>query len=261
MPELPDVETMRRYFERTSMGKRVAEVEIMTPRVLDGSPGEFRAALKGRRFTSTRRHGKYLFASADGPWLVLHFGMTGGIEFKTDGKAPPPHSRVAFGFDDGSRLYFFDTRMFGRAGISGDVDEFIRRKRLGPDALSIDFGPFRAALKKTRRGIKQTLMDQSVLAGLGNVYADEALFQAGIHPLEDAGGLGDDEARRLFEAIGKSLRKAVGLEADASRFPEGFIIPRRHKGARCPRCGAAVEALSIQKRTAYFCPACQRRGK
>ncbi|MBE7414373.1 MAG: DNA-formamidopyrimidine glycosylase [Deltaproteobacteria bacterium] len=261
MPELPDVETMRRYFERTSLRKRVAEVEITTPRVIDGSPGEFQAALKGRRFTSVRRHGKYLFASAKGPWLVLHFGMTGGLEFKAAGKPAPPHSRVAFGFADGSRLFFFDTRMFGRAGISDDIDDFIRRKGLGPDALSIGFGQFRAALKKTRRGIKQVLMDQSVLAGLGNVYADEALFQAGIHPLEDAGGLADDKARRLFRAIGMTLRKAVSLEAQASRFPEGFIIPRRHKGARCPRCGAAIEALSIQKRTAYFCPACQRPGR
>lgn len=101
-------------------------------------------------------------------------------------------------------------------------------------------------------------MDQSLLAGLGNVYADEALFQARIHPLADAESLTDGDALRLFRAIGKTLRKAVSLEADASRFPKGFIIPARHKGARCPRCGAAIEALSIQKRTAYFCPACQR---
>lgn len=249
---------MRRYFEKTSLRKRVVEVGIITPRVLDGSPEEFQAALMGRLFISTRRHGKYLFASAEGPWLVLHFGMTGGLEFKAAGGPPPPHTRVAFGFADGSRLYFFDMRMFGRAGITDDVDAFIERKKLGPDALSIKFGPFRAALRKTRRGIKQALMDQSVLAGLGNVYADEALFQSGIHPLADAGSLTDDDAQRLFRAIGKSLQKAVSLEAQASRFPKGFIIPRRYKGARCPRCGAEIEALSIQKRTAYFCPVCQR---
>jgi len=261
MPELPDVETMRRYFERTSLGKRVERVEIIAPKVLEASPEEFRAALEGKRFTSTRRRGKYLFASTEGPWLVLHFGMTGRLELKSEDAQMPRHSRLAFGFPGGSRLYFVDMRMFGRAGITDDVGAFIERKRLGPDALEIGFAQLRAALRRTSRGVKQVLMDQSVLAGLGNVYADEALFQAGIHPLSDAGSLSDEEARRLYDAVRMTLRKATSLEADPSRFPKGFIIPNRRKGANCPRCGGEVKTLSIQKRTAYFCPACQRQKR
>lgn len=151
MPELPDVETMRRYFERTSLGREVAYVDAIAPRVLDNTtPGELQAAFKGKRFASARRHGKYLFASAGGLWLVLHFGMTGALAFKESGPLPA-HTRVVFGFIGGSRLCFVDTRMFGRAGITEDIDEFIKRKKLGPDALSMGFGPFRAALGRTKR--------------------------------------------------------------------------------------------------------------
>jgi formamidopyrimidine-DNA glycosylase len=184
MPELPEVETYKRYLAATALHKRIDSVYCEAPDMLAGvSLRRLKGALGGRRFEETRRHGKYLFAALDqGPWLVLHFGMTDRLEyFKDEGKLPR-HTRLHIAFTNGYRLAYIAQRKLGHIALTGDVHAFIVGHELGPDALDTDLNGFREQASGYRGTVKGWLMDQSAFAGIGNVYSDEILFQARMHP-------------------------------------------------------------------------------
>src|SRR5437773_5329425 len=184
MPELPDVETFKRYFDATSLHQRIGHVDVRASYILKGiSARELARGLKGRRFESSRRHGKHLFVRADGDlWLRLHFGMTGSLHYFKHEEQVPKHTRVLFVFASDRRLGFEDQRKFGEVGLLKDVDEFMKKRALGPDALDISLPQFKEIFGKHRGAVKTILLNQKLIAGIGNIYADEILFRVRVHP-------------------------------------------------------------------------------
>jgi len=262
VPELPEVEVYRRRLAR-ALRARIDAVGVQTPRILQGvSAREFSARLIGARLTSARRHGKRLYAALDrGGWLALHFGLTGDLALYRDGEPEPPYARVVLDLDDGRRIAYINRRMIGRIGLVPDMAADVRAKKLGPDALDRRLSPdvFRRALAGRRGAIKAVLMDQEVVAGIGNEYSDEILFQAGLHPATPAAALDARALGRLYRHMRKVLTQAVAAGADHARFPKRFLIPNRRAGAPCPRCGGTVTRLHIGGRTGYFCETCQSK--
>ena len=262
MPELPDVESFRRYFDATSLHQRIDDVDVRNAYVLKGVSGrELARRLKGRSFESTRRHGKHLFVCADRDfWLRLHFGMTGSLRYLKNREKAPPHTRVLFVFAKDYRLAFDDQRKFGEVGLVNEVDEFLKKRALGPDALDIDLAEFKEKLARHRGAVKSILMNQRLIAGIGNIYTDEILFHARIHPATQITRLGNKHINRLFAAMRHVLEKAIEYQADVDRMPQSWLLPQRGKGGKCPRCGRGLKSSKIGGRTAWFCPHCQRRA-
>lgn len=265
MPELPDVELFKRTLDAAALGRAIGRVTVTDARILaDVSADELAARLEGARLTSSRRHGKHLLAALDrGGWLTLHFGMTGAlVPFEAPEEAPP-YGRVRFDFADGGHLAYTSVRMLGRVGLAEDADAFIRAEGLGPDALDpgFDLAAFRAALAGRRTSVKAALMDQAAMAGVGNIYSDEILFQARLHPGTPVQRLDAADTERLFRKVKEVLETAVergaGSEQFLDRLPSGYLLPQRRKGGRCPRCGGEVATLKVGGRTGYFCPGCQ----
>lgn len=260
MPELPEVETFARYFASHALHQRIARVEVRDERILGEIRKEtFVRKLKGRAFTAVRRHGKHLFADAGSVWLHLHFGMSGDLTYVL-GEEPPRFARVLFHFEEGAQLAFEDMRLFGVADLVDDPDAFIRERELGPDPLDHSFTPKRfAALLEGRRGaVKSLLMTQEIIAGLGNLYVDETLYQTGIHPRRAVDRLSDAEVRAIFTTIRRILREAVARHAREVELPGAYLFHHREEGERCPRCGGTIRRSVVFGRTTYFCARHQR---
>lgn len=264
MPELPDVETFRRYVEATALHQKIVTAEVHAPRMLKGvSAARLAGALEGSAFASTARHGKYLFvALGRGGWLLMHFGMTGQLKYRKDGGEALAGARLVVRFANGYCLAGFWTRRLGRIGLVEEPAGFVEAEGLGPDALDsrLDRAAFRKMLGGRRGMVKSALMDQGFIAGIGNIYSDEILFQAGIHPKAAARALDDDRANTLHRALRHVLRLAIERQADPERLPRSWLLPHRREGERCPRCGGAVDQLKVSGRSAYFCPDCQGRA-
>ena len=261
MPELPDVETFKQYFDATSLHQRIDNVDVRDAYTLKGiSARELARGLKGRRFKSTRRHGKHLFVRANSHlWLRLHFGMTGSLHYFKHEKQAPKHARVLFVFANAHRLAFEDQRKFGEVGLLKDVDEFLKKRALGPDALDISLPQFKEIFGKHRGAVKTILLNQKLIAGIGNIYADEILFRARIHPATQVSALKGKTVAKLFRAARNILKKAIEAKADANLMPKQWLLPHRGKGGKCPRCGHELRSATIGGRTAWFCAHCQKR--
>jgi len=261
MPELPDAEVFRRRIARNGLHRRIETVRVSDERLLDGiSPSTVRRRLKGREMESTRRHGKHVFVElSDGQgWLRLHFGMTGTIRVLKEGDDRPDHVKLQLDLADGRSIAYTNTRTFGRIGLADDVGTFVAEKHLGPDALrEVDLPRFRQLMGSG--SVKRTLLDQSTLAGLGNVYTDETLFQAGVYPGARADRLRDETVEALYRAMRRVLEKAIEAGADPEAMPEDFLLPNRRKGGACPSCGRGLRTEKIAGRMTYFCPRDQRR--
>ena len=246
MPELPEVESYARTFARHALRRTIVRVRVIDERILAVRPRALRA-LEGRQFTHVRRHGKHLFAQAGDLWLRLHFGMTGDLTTEEERFA-----RVVFDFDDGTLLAFDDMRLFGVVDLVGDPDQFIRERGLGPDPLMIGLREFRARIAGRRGAIKPLLLSQELIAGVGNLYADETLYRSGIHPRRVADRLSDDEIKSMFGNLRRVLREAI----DGRR--KIFLIDHREEGERCARCGGTIRRAIVGGRTTYFCGRHQR---
>lgn len=276
MPELPDVEVLKKYFDRHCLGQRVSRLQVLEKRILRDTPaGQIKSMLEGRSFVKSRRHGKHLFVEIgngtegenprsrsgqkDRPgYIDIHFGMDGGLAFLRDEGPAPEYARIIFRFN-GSCLAYMSRRMLGGIRAITSPEEYIERRRLGPDALSSGFsrGYFLNAIAGKKTSIKAVLMDQEIVAGIGNIYSDEILYQAGILPGTRASRLNE---KQVFDLHGKMLdvlKTAVRYGADARRLPGRFLLRHRHKGGNCP-CGGEIASSKIAGRTAYFCPSCQR---
>lgn len=262
MPELPDVEVFKRYLDATSLHQRIRGVDVSARRMLQGvSSRELVAALTGHELAETRRHGKHLFVriTRDG-WLRLHFGMTGALAYYKREDATLSHTRLRLDFANGYHLAFIDVRMFGAIGLVDDVDAFLASQHLGPDALDLDEAGFRDALAGHRGGIKATLMNQHVIAGLGNIYTDEVLFAAHVDPRAATECLDDATLRDLHRATHDVLERAIDAHVELIRFPRSFLLPHRGADEICPRCGRPLRRARIAGRTTYYCPRDQPRS-
>jgi formamidopyrimidine-DNA glycosylase len=254
VPELPDVEGFRRVFAEYATGKTTKAVRWIDPSMLRGtSPGLLSSALKGARFSDPERHGKLLICFTEGPaTLLLHFGMTGTFVWREGGRRHP-HDRLALEFADG-QLRYRNMRKFGGVCLARSAAELDRiRGRLGPDWQSVSRSEFQSLLEGRRASIKAVLLDQSAAAGLGNLTADEALWQARIDPARAASSLDAEEGRTLYRKIQKVLRDSI---------PYGLVPAKRSwlTGARsgrnsaCPRCGERLRRRQVAGRTTYSCP-------
>ncbi|PYI70071.1 MAG: formamidopyrimidine-DNA glycosylase [Verrucomicrobia bacterium] len=243
------------------MHQRIISVDVRDAYVLKGvTAPELARRLKGRRFESSCRHGKHLFVRADRElWLQLHFGMTGSLDYFKYDEVAPKTARVIFRFADNCRLAFDDQRKFGEIELIEDVGEFLQTRGLGPDALGIGLSQFKAIVGKHRGAVKAILLNQRLIAGIGNLYADEILFHARMHPATEAARLSDKDLRRLFRATRYVLDKAIALKTDFNRLPKSWLLTHRGKRGRCPRCGRALKSAIIGGRTAWFCTHCQKR--
>jgi formamidopyrimidine-DNA glycosylase len=261
MPELPEVEIFKRYLDATSLHQRIDDVDVRNAYVLKNvTKRELARRLKGRRFESSRRHGKHLFVRADGElWLRLHFGMTGSLQYFKNDEQAPRHARVLFVFANNHRLAFDDQRQFGQIGLLKDVDEFLKKRELGPDALDLGPGEFRKILGKYSGAVKSILMNQRLIAGIGNIYADEILFRTRMHPATEIARLSDKALIKLFRATHYILEKAIAADADVNQMPKSWLLPHRGKYGKCPRCGRELKSSKIGGRTAWFCVHCQKR--
>jgi formamidopyrimidine-DNA glycosylase len=261
MPELPEVETFKRYLDSTSLHRRITDVEVRDEYILKRvSARSLALRLKNRRFEKSYRHGKHLFVRAgDALWLRLHFGMTGCFEYLRRNEVPPRTARVIFHFADDCRLAFDDQRKFGEIDLIKDVDEFLQRRGLGPDALKISLSQFKAVIGKRHGAIKAILLNQQLIAGIGNLYADEILFRAHMHPGRETARLSDTDLKRLFQATRYVLERTIMLKANFEHFPKSWLLPHREKRGKCPRCGRGLKSATVGGRTSLFCAHCQQR--
>ncbi len=283
MPELPEVETFRRFTERYALQVPVADVRVFKPKILEQtSEADLRQALTGRVLTRTRRTGKHLLVKIDSAsqsdcsemrrtqapgWLFLHFGMTGYLSYQREGQTvvnaygntalPQAHIRVQLVLADGGLFNFHEQRMFGKLGLTSDAEAYFQARKLGPDALTVDLETFVAALQKRKGQLKPALMDQSLVAGVGNVYADEALYQTGLHPGRQASGLSAKELTALHQQVVDVLQHTVAVAADRDQLPAHYMLHQRHPKAVCPSGGHRLSIESFGGRTTYFCPICQ----
>lgn len=256
MPELPDVEGFRRAFAQYAQGKRVRAVRAVDRGMLrNSSPAGLGRALNGRRFAAARRHGKLLVCPTDGgPSLLLHFGMTGAFVWAGDDHA---HDRLVLALDDGE-LHYRNMRRFGAIWLAKDERELAQIEGgLGPDWLDVSRTQFDELLAKRRGSLKATLMDQGFAAGLGNLTADESLWQARIDPRRPASSLDGRERDTLYRKIQKVLHDSLpyGLVPSKRTWLTGA---RDRRDAACPRCKAPLQRVKIGGRTTVFCPREQR---
>lgn len=274
MPELPEVETVAADLRDQLVGRRFAGAEIVWPRTLaQPDAASLAERLAGREVVHVGRRGKYLLIALDsGAMLIIHLRMTGQLAVVPDGGAllADRHLRARFRLVDGAQLVFTDMRKFGRIWLVDDVQEVVGK--LGPEPLDWTFTPevLAGRLRGRRTAMKALLLDQTVVAGVGNIYADEALFLAGIHPLRPGASLTDAEVARLRDAIRQVLNESIdkrGTLLRDYRTPYGVDGAYRSElrvygqpGKPCPRCGTPVERIRVTQRSTHFCPACQKRN-
>jgi formamidopyrimidine-DNA glycosylase len=280
MPELPEVETVTRSI-LPLVGRRILTAEFRNLRILrGGDPDRMAAALAGRKIAGVKRYGKFIVATigpaaqrekspaaqrrrGDGGYLLIHLGMTGRLLL---GGPAGKHTHAIFTLDRGSLLYD-DSRQFGAIEYS---DEFPRRvARLGPEPLEVPAEEFIAGMKKRKTSVKALLLNQTFVRGIGNIYADEALFRAGIHPQAAASRLRAERARMLHAAIAEVLSQAI--EAGGSSISDyvdaegrkGFFQFQhrvyQRTGEACVTCGAKIRRILVAQRSSHYCPRCQKR--
>jgi formamidopyrimidine-DNA glycosylase len=273
MPELPEVETVVRALEGRLAGGSLTALEILHPQVLESSAREFRRLTVGVRVEAVRRRGKWIrLELANGQTVLVHLRMTGRLTI-VDRRIPRErHDHLEWRLDDGNEcLRFNDPRRFGRFRLvpTAEVEAYLSARGFGPEPLAVDPAEFHRRLGRGRRSIKAALLDQSVVAGLGNIYADETLFRARIDPRLITARLGPVRARRihaamrevLVEAIaarGTSLRNYRAPDGQSGRFQFQLAVFRR-TGVPCPGCGSLVRRIKLAGRSTHFCPSCQKR--
>ena len=275
MPELPEVETVRRQLAPLVEGRTLARVRVLDERwCMPLAPRAMERALRGRRVESLGRRGKYLVWSLSGErFLLQHLRMTGNLLY--DPPERPPYTRVEVDLDDGHELRYVDVRRFGTGQLAegrAELDAFLdARLGLEPFDPEFDAAHLQALASGSRAPVKSFLLDQKRIAGVGNIYADEALFRAGIHPLRPAGKVTRAQWEGLATAIVETL--AAGIDAngasiddfrdlDGARgsFQDEFLV-HRHEGDPCPRCGGTVRKLVVGGRGTYVCERCQPRPR
>jgi formamidopyrimidine-DNA glycosylase len=264
MPELPEVETVARSIAPL-VGRRIVSAEFRSLRILrGGDPDRMAAGLAGQRIAGVKRYGKFLVLPLEGGgYVLIHLGMTGRLLL---GGPVGKHTHAILTLDEGV-LLFDDSRQFGSFQLSQDFPA--RVARLGPEPLEISLADFTAALKRHKTRIKALLLNQGFLRGVGNIYADEALFRAGVHPLAIANRLRGERAKKLYDALRAVLREAIDaggssisdyVDAQGRRgfFQFSHRVYQR-TGEPCVICGTPVKRLVITQRSSHFCPKCQRR--
>lgn len=264
VPELPEVAARQQILEAHALGRTVKDVRVLDDRILSGvSARTLKRKLIGGKLTRTHRHGKYLFAKLTGDgWLAFHFGMTGRLIPMRKGDELPRHAKVVLTTHRGA-LAFRCPRLFGWVSVIDDAESFIADRKLGPDAMSeeLTLGRFQSLLSGRRGKLKATLLNQSFIAGVGNLWADETCFQAGLHPGTAIDRLSKARREGLYRTMRRVLKAAmkVGGGEDGQLLPKHFLLDHRGPDGACPACGGKLSTGTYGGRTTWFCRRCQRR--
>jgi formamidopyrimidine-DNA glycosylase len=262
MPELPDVAGFQNYLKATSLHQTISRTRVLDDSLLDNiSARQLYPKLKGHQLTGSQRRGKFLLAAVGGGgYLVMHFGMTGELAYSQD--APPPeYAKVLLEFDNGATLAIINKRKLGKVGFTDDADDFFESEGLGPDALSdeLDFTCFTDRLEERSGKIKPALMNQSIIAGIGNVYADEILYQAAIRPTTAVNKLADKHLKAIHRDMRRVLTVAARHGGDIRKLPASYLLKSREsRGDVCPK-GHDLKTSKISGRTSHHCPICQNQ--
>ena len=258
MPELSEVETYKKYIDKTSIGHVVKDVKIRDERILKLSEELFVKALKNNKFEDTIRHGKYLLIKLKDQFLIMHFGMTGDLEYFEKAIDEPKYTKVLFKFTNGRFLSYISKRLFGHLDLTTSVEDFLAKKKLGPDAYKMSWNEFRKVLIKRTAIMKSALLNQSIFAGIGNIYSDEILFQSKLNPKRKINSLDENELKELFQNIKKVLQYGIDFKGKLEKYSKDLLIPHRTKNGECPKCTSKLERYEISGRHGFFCPKCQK---
>ncbi|SMB92918.1 DNA-(apurinic or apyrimidinic site) lyase [Desulfonispora thiosulfatigenes DSM 11270] len=278
MPELPEVETIKRSLLPLLVGKKIINVDIKVPNLLKyplADKEHFEEVLKGSTFLDIQRRGKYLLFHLNKGWiLVIHLRMTGRLLYTPKDQTIEKHTHVIFSLDDGNDLRFHDIRKFGLIYLVPQDGLHLLKglSGLGPEPLSDDFSldSFKLALKNKKQKIKPLLLNQNFIAGIGNIYADEILFQAKVHPEEIISNLGEDKIEKIYDAIrdrltkgiefrGTSIKDYVDGLGQSGMFQNELKIYGK-KGELCLNCGHVFERINVGGRSSTICPWCQKKN-
>jgi len=264
MPELPEVETIARNLRPALVGRRVMSVRLLWARTLEmPDANQFQARTCGQTIHEIGRRGKFLIITLSTEYLLIHLRMSGDLRVEPDVGAAATHDRLIILLDDGNRLVFNDTRKFGRAWLVEDASSVVGG--LGPEPLEDDFTPpiLYQALHSRRRILKPLLLDQTFLAGLGNIYADESLYRARLHPLTPSQMVTPVQAEALWRGIREALTEGInrnGASIDwvyrGGDFQHYFNVYQR-TGQPCLHCGTPIERILVGQRGTHYCPTCQ----
>lgn len=278
MPELPEVETIRSQLQKLIVGKKIKEVKVSLPKLVKFTLTKFRETVIGAVVKKVGRRAKILiFELSDSHSLLIHLKLSGRLIFRQKDQPLLPQdtkwNHLIYYFTDGSRLFHNDLRQFGYVKLvkTAELADFFRKEKLGPEPLEKKFtlnGFLNILKKKPKARIKQFLMNQRNIAGIGNIYSDEILFFAKVNPLKRAQELKPREAKKIFEGIKKILVKAVRLKGSSLRDyidalgKEGRYVPElkvyAREGKKCVRCGGIIKRVKLGGRSAYFCLKCQK---
>ncbi|HXE96859.1 MAG TPA: bifunctional DNA-formamidopyrimidine glycosylase/DNA-(apurinic or apyrimidinic site) lyase [Dongiaceae bacterium] len=267
MPELPEVELTRRRLERELVGRRIERVEVRTPKLRLPIPVELSTVLTGRTIRSVERRGKYLLFDCEEGWLIVHLGMTGFLHFLPEPSPPGKHDHLDIVFAGGPLLRFHDPRKFGTLlWTTADPLSHPLLARIGPEPLTSSFdGDYLFRVSRSRRvAVKLLIMNSEIVAGVGNIYANEALFRAAIRPDRHASSLSLPECGRLAASIREVLQESIQqgstyrvAEDSVAYHPLEFAVYGRGKGS-CSHCNGALEEIRLGSRSTVFCPRCQK---
>lgn len=273
MPELPEVETVRRGLEKLILGKKISSVEIRYPKMIKTDLDQFQKEVPGQEIQSMGRRGKYLLFFLTDKVLISHLRMEGKYFYYPDQVPERKHAHVLIHFEDGGTLVYEDVRKFGTMELLAPelLEAYFLSKKLGPEPTEQDFDLeiFRGALKKSKKPIKSHLLDQTLVAGLGNIYVDEVLWRAKVHPASPSQSLTRAEATAIheqtIEVLGQAVEKGGStIRTYTNAFGEDGTMQDFHQvydktGEACSCCGAIIEKIQLGGRGTHFCPKCQRR--
>jgi formamidopyrimidine-DNA glycosylase len=267
VPELPEVELTRRRLEPELVGKRIERVEVRTPKLRLPIPRELAKALPGRTIRSVGRRGKYLLFDCEAGWLIIHLGMTGFLRFLPQATPPGKHDHLDICLSGGLVLRFHDPRKFGTVAWTADAPaEHPLLAGIGPEPLTPAFdGDYLFRVSRSRKvAVKQFIMNSATVAGVGNIYANEALFRAAIRPDRPAASLTLTECEILAHTVREVLQESIDqgstyrvAETTVAYHPLEFAVYGRGKG-HCTRCNGSLEEIRLGNRSTVFCPRCQR---
>ncbi|MEW6685550.1 MAG: bifunctional DNA-formamidopyrimidine glycosylase/DNA-(apurinic or apyrimidinic site) lyase [Candidatus Edwardsbacteria bacterium] len=272
MPELPEVETICQDLRKKIIGRRIIKLKILEPKLIKNPTAQvFIEEVTNRKFEEVRRRGKYLiFCLNSGKVLVIHLKLTGVLLYLLSSVPLTKQTRIIFKLDNDYSLRFLDRRKFGALYLVSSLAEIAAMANLGPEPLQKEFtfDSFYQRMKNKKRKIKSILLDQGFVAGLGNIYVNEVLYQTKVHPVRITTSIKKAEASRLYQGIRDTLRKAIAARGTSvntyrnlsgERGKYGFALKvYGFEGKRCHKCGGKIERMDLEGRGTYFCPKCQK---
>lgn len=263
MPELPEVETKRHYADEYTLEQTIIDIEVRTEKILEfTTEKDLKSNMIDQTFIGTDRHGKYLFLKlSNGKVVPMHFGMSGDLQYFENLKDDHKHDRFLISFENNKFLAFINQMKLGKISLAESLKKFVEKKELGPDALEIEQDKFVNMLSNKRGSLKYTLMKQQYIAGLGNIYCDEILFQERLDPRTKANQLDDDMIISLYRTMRSVLTTAIDNDAKISSYPDSYLLPRRNEKEEgiCPRCNNFFTVTKVSGRTTVLCSNCQKK--